>query len=135
MAFQNAKGNGPATGMPRTPAPTKPAAPDLISRVRDPHGSGYGSNDGANNPSSINPGKQMLSPMAQNLKASSDDGESALDTVIAKGVSMDTPDWQMRAVSSKGYPINPGTQGAAKGPSIPDRLGASVAQLVQKPGR
>jgi hypothetical protein len=88
-ANQPAKGNAPNTGSPGpTPAPKArvvPQAPDQITFVRKPSPAGYGQN--GPQPSSINPGQQMLSPMAANLKASSDDGEGVLDTVIARGTA------------------------------------------------
>jgi hypothetical protein len=53
MAVQvKAKGNGPATGMPR------PIAPDEITHIRAPGQAGHGMN-GAQ-PSSLNPGKAVF---------------------------------------------------------------------------
>jgi hypothetical protein len=92
MAYQvktTAKGDAANTGAPGpTPAPkAKPQPPDQISKVRAPtNAGGYGLN-GFVGRSSLNPGEQLLSPMAESLKAASDDGESVLDTVVAKGTA------------------------------------------------
>jgi len=100
----SAKGNAPATGMPKQPAP-RPVAPDQISSIRKPSPQGYGMNGGAVNPSSIPPGANVMSPMAANLKASSEDGEGVLDTIIAHGTKLDTEiTSQLRKIAPNNVP-------------------------------
>lgn len=142
MAYQTAKGNGPSTGTPKTPAPTRPAAPDVISRIRAPSTLGYGMND-ALNPASIDPGQQLLSPLAENLKASGDDGEGMLDRVIARGtakgtaadVELQSP--QTRAVDDTPLPTAFGMRNrSGEGAKVPATTGASEFDpaSVRKPG-
>lgn len=135
----NAKGNsGDTAGPVVTPAPTKkviPTAPDQISMVRKPSTIGYGMN-GDISPSSIAPGQQRLSPMAANLKASGDDGESVLDAVVAKGTARndDRVTGQLRDIAAKGAPPAHGMRSRNnEGGTIPGTLGASNGQPVRKP--
>ena len=81
-----APGNGPNTGEPRSLAPTRPAAPDVISTPRAGVQAFYGM-PGGHNPSSIGPGETLMAPLSANHKSSSDDGEGVLDMVIAKGIA------------------------------------------------
>ena len=113
----NAKGNAADTGTPVTPAPTKSAMPDLVSKVRAPSQQGYSQN-GPANPSSIAPGTQLLSPMAQVLKEAQDDGEHALDAIIAHG-TRGAPTWETRPVSDKGYPPAHGMKSRASDDGSP----------------
>src|SRR6202030_2172114 len=81
MAVQaKAEGNGPATGMQKTPAP------DAISTPRSGTGQGYGANGPVGNASSVEPGKRVLSPLAQNLESSVDD-DGVLSRVIREGTA------------------------------------------------
>lgn len=59
----------------------------------------YGSNayDG---PSSVTVGKKVTSPLADDLKQSSDDGEGVLDKVIAQGHRIGDTNWQNRVVDT-----------------------------------
>jgi hypothetical protein len=84
----------------KTPAPIKTVPPDVISEARL-GGDAYGQNSGRNNPSVIGPGKQMLSPLAANLKSSS--GDDVLDSVIAQGAKLPSP--QTRNVAPTPFPI------------------------------
>src|ERR1700688_2366549 len=127
MAYQNAEGNSPPTGMSKTPAPTRPAAPDVVSKMRQPSAQGAGMN-GPLNPSSIDPGKQLLSPLAANLKASVDD-DGVLDNVIAKGTHMDLG-WQTRSIGDKNVPVHPGTKSAAPSGKVPTKLGEAASAPV-----
>jgi hypothetical protein len=130
----NATGNAPNTGAPGpTPAPTRPLAPDLISRIRDPQeGARYGQNSGAENPSSIDPGQQLLSPLAANLKSSVHD--DAIDRVIAEGTARqdDFITGQLRAISDKNVPNHPAMKspnragGTYDFDSLPAKLGTSA---------
>jgi hypothetical protein len=80
--FGVADGNAADTGTPVTPAPTKKyTAPDVISRPRQPLNAGQGQSGGAENPSSIPPGTQLLSPLAEVLKQAGDDG--TLDKIVS----------------------------------------------------
>ena len=142
------KGDNQAkTGMPVTPAPTRSAAPDLISRIRDPQGgAAYGQNSSVGNPSVIDPGQQLLSPLAHNLKESADDGESVLDQIIKGGAhSVDMgphPDvnWQTRTLPPDNVPTHPAMRpanaGGAPAGQVPSKLGESVfdPNSVRKPG-
>jgi hypothetical protein len=75
-----APGNAPGAGPVSTPAPTRPAAPDVISQARL-GGDGPGQNSGRNNPSSIPTGTQKLSGLALNMRASVPD--PALDALVS----------------------------------------------------
>jgi hypothetical protein len=131
MAVQaKAKGNGPATGMPKTPAP------DAISAPRSGNGQGYGSNGPVGNSPSVEPGKRALSPLAQNLESSVDD-DGVQAHVIARGAGM-SPDFQTRAICDKGYPAAHGhasrtANGGSPGGTIPAKLG-TVQDATPTPG-
>ena len=124
-----AKGNAPNTGAPgRTPAP------DAISAPRSGSGQGYGANGPAGNASSVAPGKRVLSTLAQNLEQSSDDGESVLQTVIAKGARMDDKNFQSRVISDQGLAPAHGMKsrtanGGSPGDKVPSKIGASSASV------
>ena len=135
----NAKGNSANTGAPGpTPGPTKkviPTAPDAVSFVRKPTPAGYGQN-GPANPSSINPGQTLMSPLAANLKASSDDGEGCLDTVIARGTARrdDVVTCQLRQIADKACPPAFGMKDPnANNPKVPATLGASNGAPDKQP--
>jgi hypothetical protein len=102
---QAAKGDAAQTGAPGfTPAPkAKPQPPDAISQVRNPTPAGYGQNNFAGR-SSLNPGEQLLSPMAASLKAAQDDGEGVLDTVIARGAKSAEGNFETRPEPVTPYP-------------------------------
>jgi hypothetical protein len=131
MAFQNAKGNAPDTGMPKQP---RPAAPDQISKVRAPSTQGYGMNDGASNPSSVAPDKiaQTMSPLAANLKASADD-DGVLDHVIAHGTKLDgVISGQLRKIADGNVPTHSafakrGAASGSPGGSIPSKNGSPTS--------
>jgi hypothetical protein len=78
----------------------KTPPPDEISRPRNPSAAGHGQNNDPN-PSSIEPGKRVVSPLGLNLETSVDDGGGALAHIIANGTAMPSPDWQTRAVSAE----------------------------------
>jgi hypothetical protein len=124
-----AKGNAPNTGAPgRTPAP------DAISAPRSGSGQGYGANGPAGNASSVAPGKRVLSTLAQNLEQSSDDGESVLQKVIAKGARMDDKNFQSRVISDQGLAPAHGMKsrtanGGSPGDKVPSKIGASSAPV------
>lgn len=133
----NAKGNAPGGGPIKTPGPTRPAAPDVISQARL-GGDGYGQNSGRNNPSSVPPGQQRLSPLAANLKASVDD-DGVLDHIIASGTARQdtTVTGQLRSISDKNVPVHPhmkdaNVAGAPRG-SVPSSIGASSGKPVRQP--
>jgi len=104
-----AVGDSPATGMMKTPAPTRPPAPDEITEIRHPGVQTHGMN-GPNNPSSVPPGVGgPLSALAKNMEASSDD-EGLLDRIAQRGVGksviadVDLQSPQTRDVSKEPYP-------------------------------
>lgn len=127
MAHQTktkAKGATPIKIGP-TPAPLKPYVTPDLSLARTFAERGYGTN---NDPgaASVPAGSKRTSSLADELKrvnAKAPAGD-ALQTIIERGSHMDTPDFQMRNVASKGVPINPGTMGASSGGTIPSKLGA-----------
>jgi hypothetical protein len=132
--FGPADGNGPNTGAPGpTPAPTKKVAPDVISAPRNATPEGYGMSPG-HNPSSIAPGEQLLSPMAEVLKEASDDGEGALDRVIGEGTARrdNAISDQLRDIAPGNVPDAHGMKrqndmNALKGASLPTKNGATAA--------
>ncbi len=104
-----APGAGAETQIGPTPAPLKPAAPDVISNVRAPGKSGLGMN--GVQPSALRPGETKQSVLADNLRQSSNDqdGESILDRVQRLGVAragdaVDTMAAQTRAVDATPFP-------------------------------
>jgi hypothetical protein len=142
LGFGPAKGNAPATGMPVTPAPTKKyIAPDVVSRLRAPVNTGYGMNSGADNPSSIPAGNQLLSPLAEVLKQDTDDGEHVLDKIISGGAKTDDlVTGQLRAIGDKNVPDHPAMKSPNKTgsgtydfDSLPTKVGSSAAPPVRKP--
>src|SRR5579864_8112205 len=103
-----AAGNAPTnTGAPGpTPAPTRPAAPDVISAPRHGTPAGYGMNSDAG-PVSLAPGLQRLSPLATNMVATRDD--PALAAVISgKPIGNDGPTGQERPIDPTPYPTTHG---------------------------
>lgn len=146
---QAAKGNAPSTGMQKTPAPTKPArpaAPDVISQARK-GGDAYGQNSGTANPSRLNPGEVLKSPMALNIEASSNDqsGESLLGRIARLGVAksgdaVDTMSPQTRSGSDTAFPsafghAKRGADSGSPGGVIPTKINSpgTMAQLIRKP--
>jgi hypothetical protein len=136
---QPAKGNAPGAGPVKTPAPKRPAAPDVISQARL-GGDGYGQNSGRNNPSSVPAGSQKLSGLAANMKASVDD-DGCLDRIIASGTArQDTSvTGQLRNVAAKAQPTTLGMKDpnanpvkVAGGPTPAIAPGFSAAELAAK---
>ncbi|MGH9807697.1 MAG: hypothetical protein ACRD9W_10635 [Terriglobia bacterium] len=76
-----AAGNAPATGMMKTPAPTRQAPPDAVSRIRAPSAQSYGENGPLNNASRTNPGEFVESDLGRNMRQSVDD-DGALQAII-----------------------------------------------------
>lgn len=123
-----AKGDARNTGMPRTPAP------DSISQIKNPTGVGYGQNNaGLLNPSSVEPGRRVLSPLAQNLEQSGTD--ETLQTILSRprGALNKGADDQTRVIDDKGYPAAHGMKPRASDGTIPDKIGATSAPPVRTP--
>jgi hypothetical protein len=119
MAVQvKAAGDGPNTGMLKTPPPVKPAAPDEITEVRRPTRAGYGMN-GFSGRSSTSPGETVLSPLAENLKASQDDGEGLLDRIARLGVAKHGDDVDLQSPQTR----NPGTRDGVSQEQYPATFG------------
>jgi len=146
----------------KTPAPVKRVpAPDFISQVKNPQnvGTGYGAN-GYAGPSSVNPGQMVRSPLAENMKSSSEQGsDPVLDAVIAEGVGAGGVDpltgdattmaegvagTQVRKIGAGAPPDHPAFVSArARQPSndwgvsekIPGALTDDQAQPVRSPGK
>jgi hypothetical protein len=128
MAVQaKAKGNGPATGMQKTPAP------DEITSIRSPSQAGYGMN--TPQPSSVAPGKRVLSPLAANLESSVDD-DGVLAAVIAKGTTRVDSEItsQLRDIAPNIVPDHPHMGKPANSPRIPDKIGPTNSTPMRKSG-
>lgn len=105
----SAPGNEPATGMPHTPAPVKPArpiAPDLATNPRALTPQSYSQNGPHLNDSSIPPGTQRMSALAANMRATVDD--PVLDIIQSRGLNTATDiapnpqlNWQIEKVAAK----------------------------------
>jgi hypothetical protein len=134
-----AAGNAPATGMPKTPAPTRQAPPDAVTTIRNPTAQNYGENGPLHNASRTNPGEIVESDLARNLRESANDGEGVLDTIIKQGVHTDLS-WQTRDIAAKNVPTHPAMHsanaGGAPARQVPSKLGESVfdPNSVCKPG-
>jgi hypothetical protein len=132
MAVQaKAKGNGPATGMQKTPPP------DVVTNIRSPGQAGYGQN--GPQPSSIDSGKRVLSPLAANLESSVDD-DGVLKKILSRprGALDAGSDDQTRVIDDKGYPAAHGqvsrqANSGSPGGTIPATIGATSAPTVRKP--
>lgn len=123
MAYQAAKGNGPATGMQKTPAP------DEVTNIRSPSSPGYGMN--GPQPSSVAPGKAVISPLGANLKSSVPD--DALDTVIRDGTARnDKVTSQLRTIAAGNVPTAHGMKGPDNSARVPGKIGATDAAPARK---
>ena len=125
-----------ATPQP-TPPPTKPLAPDVISRPRAPVGAGYGQSGGAENPSSIAPGYGgPQTQLGKNLEASVD-GDGLLARIRRLGTSkgvIDDVDLQSPQTRNEDYAdakfpahpnMKPANVGGAPRGTVPLSTGAS----------
>ncbi len=135
MAFQNAKGDGKATGMPVQP---RPVAPDEVSSIRNPSQAGLGMNGFAGPSSDTEIGK-TVSPLGLNLRASVTD--DAIGEVIAHGTAKQdvSVTAQLRKISADAPPPSYGMRlansGGAPMGTVPAKLGANEGQPVRKPGQ
>lgn len=134
MAVQaKVRGNGPNTGMPKS------SPPDQVTNIRAPGGQGY-AEDGPANPSSVEPGKRVLSPLAANLESSVDD-DGVLQTILSRPrgtLDQGEGDWQTRKIDDSGYAPAYGMKSRTSGDgspggTIPAKIGASGKQAVPKP--
>lgn len=128
-----AAGNRADTGTPETPAPVRTYVnPNLHVREFKP---GYGTNND-DGPASVPEGHARTSPLADELKRASDDGEHALDKLISAGLHDDSragiPDInaEQRSVSAVEYPAAHGARrqqepDARKWGALPESLGAA----------
>jgi hypothetical protein len=121
MAAQISKtGVNPTAGPVVTPSPTQPDKDTTFGRRN------YGANafGGA---SSVSPGKTVTSPLADNLKASGDDG--LLDTIAQRGVRDNVANTQTRDIS--------GTAPHGQKPSgnVPPAFGHRSRTLGQEGGK
>jgi len=102
-------------------------APDVVSSPRAGR-LGYGmSGAGAANPSSDDPGRATRSLLADNHLASQerDVGKGLSLQQVIDGTATgkrEAPNWEERKVSAAGYPTNPGTPGARRGGTVPNKL-------------
>lgn len=116
-----------------TQAPNKTPAPDEISRPRAGTPAGHGQN--GPQPSSVDPGKAVLSPLAANLKSSVTD--PALDVVIARGTyksQVVTDDEQLRQIAAGNVPSHDSMRDPNSGNAkVPPKCGFSSAEPIRKP--
>lgn len=140
MAVQaKAKGNGPATGMQKTPAPLRPAAPDEVTAIRAPTKPGYGMN-GDTSRSNTSPGEQTKSILARNMEASVDD-DGALDRITREGTAKvdDSISGQLRTIAKGNVPDHPAMKspnrqgGTYDFASLPAKCGESAAPDPKEP--
>ena len=136
---KSAPGDAPNTGAPGpTPPPSRPAPPDEVTELRHPANlrSGYGLN-GYSGPSSIPPGQQKLSPLAENLKASSEAPDGlTLDHIIQHGTARDTS-VDLQSTQTRKIDATPskssfgltrrGIDSGSPGGTVPARTGAIAA--------
>jgi hypothetical protein len=133
-AHDIAKGNAPDTGSPGpTPAPTRPAAPDVISAPRRATAAGYGMNSDSG-PVSLSPGMTRQSPLADNLRASVDD-DGVLDRVQRQGTARvdDSITSQLRSIGDKNVPDHPAMASArSRQPTYPGPKSATLPATTGK---
>jgi hypothetical protein len=119
-----------------TVRPPKKIAPDATV-VRNPIGQGYGTNSGSSNPSSVDPHKIITSTMADVLKEAQDDGEHALDQVIARGSAAMGADFQTRPITpEQRVPTTPGMRSrtaAKEGGTVPPKCGYVDSEPERQP--
>jgi hypothetical protein len=137
MAVQaKAKGNGPATGMQKTPAPTRKAPPDAVTSIRAPTPQGYGENGPHANASRTNPGETVESDLAMNLRESVDD-DGALARIVKEGTAKvdDSISGQLRTIAKGNVPDHPAMKspnrqgGTYDFDSLPSKIGEAQAPL------
>jgi hypothetical protein len=123
-----AAGNGPATGMQKTPAPTRPAAPDEVTAIRAPTRAGYGMN-GDTSRSNTNPGEQNKSILARNMEASVDD-DGALERITRQGTARvdDSISGQLRTIAKGNVPDHPAMKS-------PNKVGAGTYDFDSLPAK
>jgi hypothetical protein len=75
-------------------------------------------------PSSVEPGKAVRSPLAANLKSSVDD-DGVLDRIIRDGTARqdESVTGQLRKIAAGNVPTHPAMKGAAPGPKVPGKIG------------
>ena len=135
-----AKGNAAPTGMPRN------VPPDSISSPRAPSGAGYGEAGGVNNPSSVAPGKTVVSRLGANigsLPGGTVDDDGVLEKILSHprgALDEGEGDWQTRKIDptpqvapAHGMKSRQAGDGSPGG-TIPNKIGASSAQPARKPG-
>jgi hypothetical protein len=118
MAF-HAHEKNPTAGAVKTPAPTR--APKDFGTA----GGAYGSNQYRGASSTSKPGENVTSPLADNMRSASDDGQDVLGKVIAQGVKRDDGSFQVRAESGKPRPVTFGQRVStpADTPKVPSGCG------------
>jgi hypothetical protein len=120
MAYQSHRSN-PTAGPVKTPAPTR--APKDFGTI----GGAYGGNQFGGASSTRRPGETVTSPLADDLRASSDDGQDVLGKVIARGVARGDSGFQQRSESDKQYPATfghrPANAGGAPMGIVPSKNG------------
>jgi hypothetical protein len=127
MAY-HANRKNPSAGPIKTPPPT--------SRDFGFGRQSYGANQWAGR-SSADPGVTVMSDLAADLKASSDDGQGVLDAVIQRGVAKNdsTDSFQLRKPPAGGLPINrdAGKNPNANNPKVPGTTVGGQGDPVRKP--
>ena len=123
MAYQTAKGNRGDTA-----GPVKTPAPDEVTNIRSPSSPGYGMN--GPQPSSVAPGKAVISPLGANLKSSVTD--DSIDSVLANGTARnDKVTSQLRTIAAGNVPTAHGMKGPDNSARVPGKIGATNAAPVR----
>jgi hypothetical protein len=114
--------------MQKTPAPTRPAAPDEVTAVRAPTRPGYGM-DGDTSRSNTSPGETVKSILARNLEASVDD-DGALARIEREGTAKqdDSVSGQLRTIAKGNVPDHPAMKS-------PNKVGAGTYDFDTLPAK
>lgn len=110
-----AKGN--ATGFRSTKTP----APDEVTNIRAPGQAGYGQN--GPQPSSVAPGKRVVSQLGANLESSVDD-DGVRDTIINRGLARDP---SVGDGTDRTFPMQPSTTGGFQAGAAGDEMLRDIA--------
>ena len=94
--------------MQKTPAPTRPAAPDEVTAIRAPTKPGYGNERRHVAQQHSRPASKPSPILARNLEASVDD-DGALDRITREGTAKvdDSISGQLRTIAKGNVPDHP----------------------------
>lgn len=113
----------------------KTPPPNQIATPRHPTAAGSGMNNDPN-PSSIEPGRRVVSPLGQNLETSVSEG-GALDAVISKGTARvdNAISDQLRTITGAPPPAHGMVRQQADYPGIAKAIPATTASSDAQPAR